>query len=296
MRYPYVIVDVFSSAPFGGNQLAVLTDASGLSTAGMQAITREFNFAETTFVLPAEDSACVRRVRIFTPGKELPFAGHPTVGTAAVLVMAGISGEGSMILEEEVGPVPVRVERRDGVLHATLSLEQPPELNDEGPDAAKVATVLSIDRAEVADVFCAGAGVRFTFVRLRSREAVDRARLNAAEWECHFAARWAPQIFFFAGDLVDGSEIYARMFAPAFGIREDAATGSAVAALAGVAALRARAGLSLRIIQGVAMGRPSLLEASADVDGGKVCRMKVTGAAAFVAEGQIEVPESFLER
>src|SRR3954470_3164494 len=111
MRYDFMIVDVFTDVPFGGNQLAVLTDARGLTPEAMQTITREFDFPETTFLLPPSEPVYARRVRIFTPGRELPFAGHPTVGTACALVMSGAFEAGTLVLEEGVGPVPVEVEQ-----------------------------------------------------------------------------------------------------------------------------------------------------------------------------------------
>src|SRR6185295_3355767 len=124
------IVDVFTDTPFGGNQLAVLTDARGLTTEGMQAITREFNFAESTFVLPPEDPANAAQVRIFTPARELPFAGHPTVGTACALVMSGARAAGEFVLEEGVGPVPVTTRKDGDIYSARLRLDRAPERPD----------------------------------------------------------------------------------------------------------------------------------------------------------------------
>lgn len=300
MLYAYNIVDVFSPAPFGGNQLAVLTDARGLTAEGMQAITREFNFAETTFVLPAEDPGCNRRVRIFTPGRELPFAGHPTIGTACALVMSGACPEGVITLQEGIGPVAVAVERRDGVLFGTLALERGPDLSDDVPTAPEIASLLGLAEADVAEVFGAGAGVNFTFARLADEAAVDRATLDRSAWQRLLADRWGAQLYIFSGQLDDGAELYARMFAPALGIVEDPATGAAAAALVGAAALRSPGGegaeFRLRILQGVRMGRRSLLEAGARVDSGQVRTMRVGGAAAYVAEGRIDIPELYLER
>jgi trans-2,3-dihydro-3-hydroxyanthranilate isomerase len=298
MRYDYVIVDVFSTKQFGGNQLAILTDAAGITAEGMQLVTREFNYPETTFVLPSTDPACVRRVRIFTPGGEVPFAGHPTVGTACALVMQGICAPGEIRLEEGIGVVPVIVEQRDAALSATLSLDRGPELSDDVPPARDIASALGIAAEDVRDAFCASAGIRFTFVELATRDAVDRAALNESEWRRAFANRWAAHIFFYSGRLDNDCELYARMFAPALGISEDPATGSAVAALVGAAAIRqgrAASSLRLRVLQGVKMGRPSVIHAFAQIDGGEVQKIEVTGASTYVAEGQINVPEEYLE-
>src|SRR5712671_1253000 len=147
MKYTFHIVDVFSSTPFGGNQLAVLPDAAGISTEGMQKIAREFNFGETTFVLPKKDPANTCRVRIFTPRVELDFAGHPSVGTACALVMkqhVRLSDPVRLILEENVGPVTVDVARRNGGLHGTLTLSGKIEAPTGAPSPTDLAAGLSI--------------------------------------------------------------------------------------------------------------------------------------------------------
>jgi trans-2,3-dihydro-3-hydroxyanthranilate isomerase len=297
MQFDFLIVDVFSDTPFGGNQLAVLTDAQGLSSEGMQAVAREFNFAETTFVLPATDDSSDRRVRIFTPGGELPFAGHPTVGTACALVMAGAATIGQTVLQEGVGPVRVTVERQGDAYSARLSLEPTLELPDDVPNHAEIAASLSLAVDDVLSAFCGGVGVNFTFVQLSDRAAVDRARLDRQAWSSAFENRWGAQIYLFSGPLQDGAQLYARMYAPGLGIAEDPATGSAVAALAGAAASRARTGATFRVevTQGVAMGRPSKLSGSASVEEGHVKTVEVGGGCAFVARGAVEVPSHLLK-
>src|SRR6202522_467371 len=240
MKYPFHIVDVFRSTPFGGNQLAVLPDAAGISTEGMQKIAREFNFAETTFVLPKSDPANTRQVRIFTPRAELDFAGHPTVGTACALVMkqhVRPSDPIRLILEENVGPVTVDVAQRNGGFHGTLTLSGKIEAPTGAPSSTDLAAVLSIEPADVSQVFFAGVGVTFCFAQLSSNEVVDRAAINRAAWAATLARAWSPHIFFFAGKLRDGGKLYARMCAPALGVEEDPATGSACAAVQGAMAL-----------------------------------------------------------
>src|SRR5881398_2319184 len=267
MKYPFHIVDVFSSTPFGGNQLAVLPEAAGISTEGMQKIAREFNFGETTFVLPKKDPANTCRVRIFTPRTELEVAGHPSVGTACALVMKQHVGPGDpirLILEENVGPVTVDVARRNGGFHGTLTLSGKIEAPTGAPSPTDLAAVLSIEPAEVSKVFFAGVGVPFCFAQLSSNEVVDRAAINRAAWAATLARAWGPHVFFFAGNLRDGGKLYARMCAPALGVEEDPATGSACAALVGAMASgsEVRDGdLQLTIRQGVAMRRPSVIEA-----------------------------------
>jgi len=300
MKYTFHIVDVFSSTPFGGNQLAVLPDAAGISSEGMQKIAREFNFGETTFVLPKNDSANTFRVRIFTPRVELDFAGHPSVGTACALVMkqhVRLSAPVRLILEENVGAVTVEVTQRNGVFHGTLTLSGKIETPTGAPSPSEVAAVLSVEPAEVNQVFFAGVGGGLCFAQLNSNEVVDRAAMNRAAWTATLSRAWSPHIFFFAGDLRDGGKLYARMFAPALGIEEDSATGAACAALVGTMASKHDFGgtaYRLSIQQGVSMGRRSEIEAEARKSGSVVTSVSVGGAAAYIASGEIEVPPSAL--
>jgi trans-2,3-dihydro-3-hydroxyanthranilate isomerase len=300
MKYAFQIIDVFSSTPFGGNQLAVLPDAAGISTEGMQKIAREFNFGETTFILPKNDPANTCRVRIFTPRVELDFAGHPSVGTACALVMKQherLSAPVRLILEENVGPVTVDVAHRNGGFHGTLTLSGKIEAPTGAPSPAELAAVLSVEPAEVNQVFFAGAGVPFCFAQLTSNEVVDRAAMNRAAWAATLSRAWSPHLFFFAGDLRDGGALYARMFAPALGIEEDSATGAACAGLVGAMASTPDFGgtaYRLSILQGVSMGRRSEIEAEARKSGGVVTSVSVGGAAANIASGEIEVPPSAL--
>jgi len=300
MKYAFQIVDVFSSTPFGGNQLAVLPDAAGISTEGMQKIAHEFNFGETTFVLPKNDSANNFRVRIFTPRVELDFAGHPSVGTACALVMkqhVRLSDPVRLILEENVGPVTVEVNERNGGFYGKLTLSGKIETPTGAPSPAELAAVLSVEPPEVNQVFFAGAGVPFCFAQLNSNEVVDRAAMNRAAWVATLSRVWARQIYFFAGDLRDGSKLYARMFAPAMGIEEDSATGAACAALVGAMASEqdfSGTVYRLSIQQGVSMGRPSEIEAEAHKSRGAVTSISVGGAAVHIAGGEIEVPPSAL--
>ena len=300
MKYLFHLVDVFSSTPFGGNQLAILPDATGISTGGMQKIAREFNFPESTFVLPKNDPANSYRVRIFTPRAELNFAGHPTIGTACALVMKHHPRTVDpirLILEENIGPVMVDVEQRNGGYHGTLTLSGKIDAPDGAPAPADLAAVLSIETAEVSQSFFAGVGLPFCFAQLKSNEAVDRAAVNRAAWTATLSRAWSPNLFFFAGDLRDGGNLYARMCAPALGVEEDPATGSACAALVGAMASKHDFGgtaYRLSIQQGVSMGRRSEIEAEARKSGGVVTSVSVGGATAYIASGEIEVPPSAL--
>lgn len=294
MPHDFVIADVFTEVAFGGNQLAVFPDARGLSDRAMQSLAREFNFSESTFVLPPADPAHAARVRIFTPGGELPFAGHPTIGTAAVLAHLGktapSAGGTTLILEEGVGPVSVEVRGGAGPLFGRLTLQAEPEMPATVPQPAAVAAALSLPESAILEVWLGSVGVPFCFARLADREAVDRSRTDRAAWNARLAGRWTEAVFLFAGDVVDGSRLYARMYAPGHGVEEDPATGSASATLAGTLAARApmREGtFRIDIDQGVAMGRPSFLAASAEKRAGKVVSVSVGGSTVVVGRGTV---------
>ncbi len=296
MAHRFVIADVFTDKPFTGNQLAVFPEAQGLSDRAMQAIAREFNFAESTFVLPAGDSRHACRVRIFTPKMELPFAGHPTVGTAAVLARLGrfklAGGNARIVLEEGIGPVPVEIAVGEDSVRAHLVSEKPIETPAVRPARAAVAAALSVPEAAVVDAWFASAGVPFCFIKIKNKQFVDQAVLDRAAWTKHFAKAWSPNLYFFAGE----TDLHVRMFAPALGIEEDPATGSGAVALAGVLAARLQATDGLfawQIDQGVAMGRPSRIEASAEKRAGRVVRIKVGGATVIAGEGTMSVPADF---
>lgn len=296
-RYRYCICDVFTDTRFGGNQLAVLPDARGLSDAAMQQIAREFNFSETTFVLPPEQGH-TRRVRIFTPRAEMPFAGHPNVGTAFALASAGEFGPLDQPLtvtfEERAGPVPVTVERlADGMIRCELRAPEPLSLGPlVPPEVLAPAVSLAPDDivARTHPPRVASVGLPFVFAELRDRAALQRARPNLAGVDGVVALGVVPDIHLYVrGD--DGFDLRARMFAPLDGVPEDPATGSANVALAALLASldpSADGVLRWRIAQGVEMGRPSLLEATAVKRGGEVVEARVGGGSVLVSQGWIE--------
>jgi len=258
----------------------------------MQQLAREFNFSETTFVLPPRDPSCTYQLRIFTPRRELPFAGHPTLGTAAVLagLREGEAGERQFVFEEGIGPVTVAVDGQTIRLHLRLPRY---ETTDDVPPAAAIARALTLSRDAIAESWYAGVGLRFCFVRLTDAELVDRAVLDKAAWAAGIAGGWSPDLYVFAGDLCDGAHLHARFFAPAAGVDEDPATGSACASL--VASLAHRSpgqdgSYRLRIGQGVAMGRPSALEGTAHKADGRITEVVVSGCAAIVGNGTMTLP------
>lgn len=298
--HPFVTVDVFTSERFGGNQLAVFPHGEHIDAMLMQRIAREFNFSETTFVLPPTDRAHTRRVRIFTPDRELPFAGHPTVGTAVVLASLGeiaLSGkETRIVFEEGVGPVPVLI-RGSGKAadYAQLSVAKLPEFGAPPPPARELARMLSLDADEVLEgrfapqaVSC---GLPYLFIPLRDRKSVAKARVRLDDLERVLRGYWTTEVFVFSADPeLEGSHFRARMFAPTLGVVEDPATGSACAAFGGYLAMREPAAdgtLRWVVEQGFEMGRPSLLEVEADKSGGKTTAIRVGGNAVVVTRGEL---------
>ena len=297
MSYRYFICDVFTNTRFGGNQLAVLPEATGLSDSVMQQIAREFNFSESTFVLPAEQGH-TRRVRIFTPTAEIPFAGHPNVGTAFVLAKTGAFGPiGEPItvtFEEKAGLVPITISQRNGTLWCELSAPEPLRLG-KTVSAESLASAVSLAADDVVTTThlpqVASVGLPFLMAELKDRAALARARVNAQGFDALATQGVVPDVHLYVKSA-DEFDIRARMFAPFDGVPEDPATGSANCALAGL--LRyygdAEDGTdSWRIAQGVEMGRPSVLDAQADKRGGAVVGTRVGGASVLVSEGNIEV-------
>ncbi|MDB4884434.1 MAG: phenazine biosynthesis protein PhzF family [Gemmatimonadetes bacterium] len=301
-RYRYLTADVFTDQPFGGNQLAVFPDARGIPDHRLQDVAREFNFSETTFVYPPSDPAHTRRVRIFTPGTELPFAGHPTVGTAHVLAATGaltLTGATThIVLEELIGAVPVAIRSENGQpVFCQLSVAKLPEEGPQPPSNEALAAALDLDPSDLLDgnwtPRAYSCGVPYLFIPLRNRAAVARSRIRLDAWERALVGTWAPELFVFAreGERT-GSDLHGRMYAPGFGIAEDPATGSAAAALAGyLAARQDRRNGTLRWVleQGFEMRRPSILEIEADVAGGEVTGVRVGGATVIMSEGTMEI-------
>jgi trans-2,3-dihydro-3-hydroxyanthranilate isomerase len=297
MKYRYYICDVFTETRFGGNQLAVLPEAFGLSTQQMQEIAREFNFSETTFVFPAR-AGHTRHVRIFTPAREIPFAGHPNVGTAFVLASAGEFGEIksslTVIFEEESGLVSVTILGAGGKV-ASCELTAPQSLSFGKTLSVELVTAaVSIGPTEIVTKThgpqVASVGLPFIMVELRDRSVLERARINMSGFEALATQDVMPDVYLYIRSS-DDFDIRARMFAPLSGVPEDPATGSANCALAGLLAhynsQQPNGSFSWRIAQGVEMGRPSTLIARAEKRDGVVQTTRIGGAAVLVSEGVI---------
>ena len=301
MKYAFQTVDVFTDRKFGGNPLAVLTDARGLSTGQMQAIAAEFNYAETTFVLPPRDPAHTAEVRIFTPKAELPFAGHPNVGTAYVLARAGqvlgrMIASDKLVFEEKAGLVAMDLTRRGGdVVAARLAAPQPLAIGDE-VDVAFVAEACSLAPSDIRTSThrpcIASCGTPLLFVELESRAALAAAAPRADAILRGLPSERAIGIHLYVRAREEDRDIQCRMFAPAMGILEDPATGGANVVLGGLLAhfdARADLTLSTTIGQGFDMGRPSILEAAAEKKAGRVVATYIGGKCVPMLTGELEV-------
>jgi len=301
MRTPlqFVTVDVFTSDQFSGNPLAVVLNAEGLSSAQMQAIAAEFNLSETTFVLPPNDPAHTAAVRIFTPHGEMPFAGHPNVGTAYVLARAGesygrsITG-GRVIFEEKAGLVPIELLRDgDAVAGARLASPQHLSVGDNiAPELIASACGVSADDIETRNhqPCIASCGAAFILAELKGRDALTRAIPRADVFRLEVAKHPSTSILLYTQVDEANIDIRARMFAPNHGIPEDPATGSANVALIGLLAkLRPEQDLTLSktVAQGVEMGRPSLLSLTAEKQQGVVIATYVGGRCVPMMTGTI---------
>jgi trans-2,3-dihydro-3-hydroxyanthranilate isomerase len=296
MQRPYITVDVFTDRAFGGNPLAVVLDAGGLSTAQMQAIASEFNYSETTFVLPPRDAAHDAQVRIFTPTTEMPFAGHPNVGTAFVLARQAAKPPDRLRFEELAGIVAIEILKDGGsVVGAELTAPQPlKKFSQFNPgQAAACGSLAATDiRTERHPPLIVSVGMPFLVAEVRSREVLQRAKPDAAAFAGIFPCDGAFAVYFYTRDVPPAErpcDLQARMFFPgSSGVTEDSATGSATVAAAALLADLASEGdgeFKLRIGQGVDMGRPSLLLTRVRKQNGVVVSAHVGGGCVQVMEG-----------
>lgn len=296
MKRRFVTLDVFTTRRHAGNPLAVVLQSEGLDTEAMQAIAREFNLSETVFVAPPEKPEHRASVRIFTPGGELPFAGHPTVGTAVWLALTD-EAEGKpadmLVLEEKVGPVSCAVAIKGSHAgHATFTLPRLPELLPQSVTEAQLAEALGLDPADLGfdahrpSVF--SAGVAYTTVPVAGREAIAKARVSGA-FERVMAATPNGNAFIYSRETAEiGHHYHARMFWPGAGVVEDPATGSAAAAFAGAIMAYDKpedGDHRLVIEQGYEMGRPSQITLELSVRGGMLASARIGGSAIVVSEG-----------
>jgi trans-2,3-dihydro-3-hydroxyanthranilate isomerase len=301
MQLHFVTVDVFADTQFGGNPLAVVLNADGLTASQMQSIANEFNLAETTFVLPPENAAHTARVRIFTPRAEMPFAGHPNVGTAFVLAQVGesygrlIAGD-EVTFEEKAGLVRIDfIKERASVVGARLAAPQPFALGESiSPEIVAETCGIAVRDIETAHhgPCLASCGATFVMAELKSRDALAAARPHTDAFARHLPIDRATGVHLYVPAAANDADIQCRMFAPLHGVYEDPATGSAAVALIGLLArLDPKTDLTLNKVfaQGVEMGRPSRLEAMAQKSAGVVTATYVGGKCVPVMHGIVEM-------
>jgi trans-2,3-dihydro-3-hydroxyanthranilate isomerase len=300
-EYRFIQVDVFTDRVFGGNPLAVVLDGGGLADGEMQAIAMEMNLSETTFILPPTRPDCAARVRIFTPRRELQFAGHPTVGTAWVMAVHGlVAGSPSVFkLEEGIGPVPVTLEGDPKQPSFIWMRHGPPEFGPEMANRAEIAVALGLTEADLipgAPIQTGSTGSRFMFVPLRDRATVDRALLDVPKIIKALGDQPLVGIFVFAPDPDPTvGRVHSRMFAPhTSGIPEDPATGSATGPLGAYLVkqklVEASGPVSIVSDQGVKMGRHSRLHIRGVERGGALSEIEVGGGVVPVIDGRLRVP------
>jgi trans-2,3-dihydro-3-hydroxyanthranilate isomerase len=303
MARDYAIYDVFTNEGLAGNPLAVVFDGSGLADERMQAITREFNLSETVFVLPPANPAHTARIRIFTPGRELPFAGHPTVGAAIALAERSKDGRGVdvvSVLEENVGPVRCLVSTTaDAASTAEFDLPRLAEQLTAEFDTQKIADALCISAADIGfenhRLSLWSAGIPYVMVPIRDVSVAAAIAFNPMLWQRAAAAggdRTLAAYVYCRGGGDHRADFHARMFAPDLGIPEDPATGSAAAAMSGAIQhfdALADGHHALMIEQGVEMGRPSHIHLHIEAEHGKAVRARIGGEAVMVASGQLHL-------
>ena len=294
MTYQFYTLDVFTNKPFTGNQLAVFPHAEGLSSPEMAKIAIEFNFSETVFVFPADNNTINYRLRIFTPGGEIPFAGHPTIGTAYLLAhlnMVELSGDTSeIILEEKVGNVPVIIESKNGKpLYTELKAPNSPLFFPDIPSHDDLADILSLSVADLHTEYqpqAVSCGLPFLIIPLKSIAALSQAQVNLTSWQNKLSNYIAPHLY--PCYQIDDFNWQVRMFAPALNIVEDPATGSAATAFAGYLASYQKSSdgtFQWHISQGKEMNRPSEIIAIATKKDNQITDISVKGESVIVTEG-----------
>jgi trans-2,3-dihydro-3-hydroxyanthranilate isomerase len=323
VRLPFHTLDVFTDRTFGGNPLGVFPDATHLPTELMQRIALEMNLSETVFLGPPESPEGTARVRIFTPGVEVPFAGHPTVGTAIFLAAQGegvstvdradedanadVGGEGAdetltLILEENVGPVPVEVRIENGApTFARFTTALLPEHRPSPHSPEDLARMVGLTRDDLASEGLApetvSCGLPYHIIPVRSIDAVRRSALDMTLWRQMVADGWAHHVYVVCMDGEgEGVDVRVRMYAPGSGVPEDPATGSAAAALGGYLSKadgREEGALAWTVEQGLEIGRPSIIQVEADRAAGATTAVRVGGRAVFVSTGTMSVPDDF---
>lgn len=298
---PYSILDVFTNRPLSGNPLAVVMDSADLNTKDMQSIAAEFNLSETVFVRPPERNSHKAELRIFTPKRELPFAGHPTIGTAILLAALDDLGVGegvSFDVQEKLGVIPCEVTRDKAGFRASFILPVTPTYEPVTLDTGLLCDALGLEAQDIAlsghGPSVSNGGVRYPIVPISGLKAMANIGINAqALGECMAKIGRLAEVYVYTNECVwPDSHYHVRMFSPAFGITEDPATGSAAASMAAhiLAMEKCEDGLHQFVLeQGLEMGRPSRIELEMTVKDAKLAQIKISGQAVIVANGQFHI-------
>ncbi len=300
-EYRYLHYDVFTDRPLEGNQLAVFPEPAGLTTEDMQRVAREMNFSESTFIFPPETPDTDVRMRIFTPGEELPMAGHPTIGSTFALVVEGAiaNGRERFVFGLGLGPTPVTLAWKGDELDFAWMTQKLPAFEGRVTDRSAFAASLGVERSDLLDapVEVVSCGLPYLFAPLTSRAAVDRVTLNRSAYAacCRGAGPERPLfVFTLEGGAAERESVYSRMLAPGFGIAEDPATGSASGPLGcylAVHGLLPPERLTHFIsLQGAAMLRPSRIHISIGREGDRITSVRIGGRSVLVGQGTLQVP------
>jgi len=294
----YHIVDVFTNQKFGGNPLAVFPDGRGVSDEMMQLIAKEFNLSETTFVLPPKSEENDFHVRIFTPSRELPMAGHPTVGTAYVLAREGFlpASKTHVVFEEGVGPIPVELKFQDGQPHM-ITMDQPlPTFGPKIQERNLIADMLSISESDLdahLPVEVVSCGVPIILIPIKNLEVMKRLTLKLDVWREHFEKYDASLYMLTQETELPDSVVHGRMFGPNVSIMEDPATGAAHGPLGSYLVkyglIQGDAALHMISEQGFEMGRPSFIHMSVEGSADQTTRVRVGGESVYMGQGQLQL-------
>lgn len=295
MKKEFYTLDVFTNQPFCGNQLAVFPSAEGLNAEIMQKIAIEFKFSETVFVFPSDDQKSDFELRIFTPGGEIPFAGHPTIGTAFLLAKIGkinlLNPESKIYLKEKVGNIPITIySQNNQPISVELTAPNPPEFYHEIPSLSELAEVISLTENQLTvDQFSpqvVSCGLPFLLIPIIDIKALANAKINLSAWEKTLSNFTAPHVYLFC--KIDKNRWRVRMFAPALNITEDPATGSAATSFSAYLAQKQAikdGTWQWEIEQGIEMGRASEIKITAVKKDGQISKITVGGECVLITEG-----------
>ncbi|MCH9651162.1 MAG: PhzF family phenazine biosynthesis protein [Deltaproteobacteria bacterium] len=297
----YHLVDVFTDQPFGGNQLAVFPEDGEVPEEWMQKIARELNLSETTFVTTPQEPGADFRVRIFTPTREIPMAGHPSVGTAYVLTRLGkiaSANPARVVFEEGVGPIPMEICFQDGEPSAIFMDQPRPNFGSAFEDRGAIADMLSLDLEDITPglpLQAVSCGLPFLLVPLRRLEAVQKIKLKNDRLEALLGEFAAPNVLAFSLETQHPqSTVHCRVFAPLYGVQEDPATGSANGPLGAYLVhhrlVEKEGVVHIRSEQGMEMGRPSFLDIEIYTQGNKIDRVRIGGTCVYMGSGKLTPP------